>query len=187
MKAITSEMTHPTSRNPILNVCKTRWIENIDGWERFAQAHPFMVKLCEIIIYGGGNFPQYSDGWTAEDKKNALAHMKCLESFEFIYCMTTISRSLIYLKKTAVKLQGEEMDIVGGVSTAMECCEELKMIRQNIDSFSNQIFDHSKRIANASEIIVSMPRVSRHQQNQPNPEFTSIEDYLKKTETILFS
>ena len=109
--------------------------------------------------------------------------MKCLESFEFIYCMTIISRSLIYLKETIVKIQGMEMDIVGGVSSAMECCET---IRKNVDSFSQRIFDHSKQIAEASEITVSMPRISKHQQNQLNPEFTSIEDYYKKTVTILF-
>ena len=112
LKAIASEMTHKTSRNPLLNMCTTRWVENIDGWELFTQAHPIMVQMCEIITYGVGNFPQYKDGWTAEDKRNALAHMKCLVSFEFKYCMTTISRSLMYLKETIVKIQGVEMDIV---------------------------------------------------------------------------
>ena len=71
-------------------------------------------------------------------------------------------------------------------STAMECCDKLKTIRKNVDSFSQRIFDHSKRIAEASEITVSMPRVSKRQQNRLNPEFTSIEDYYKKTVTIPF-
>ena len=31
-----------------------------------------------------------------------------------------------------------------------------------------------------------MPRVSKRQQNRLNPEFTSIEDYYKKTVTIPF-
>jgi len=29
------------SRTPILNVCITRWVENIDGWERFCFVIPF--------------------------------------------------------------------------------------------------------------------------------------------------
>ena len=29
-----------TNRASILNVCVTRWVENIDGWERFSQYHP---------------------------------------------------------------------------------------------------------------------------------------------------
>uniref|UniRef100_A0A1X7UA98 TTF-type domain-containing protein n=2 Tax=Amphimedon queenslandica TaxID=400682 RepID=A0A1X7UA98_AMPQE len=186
LKAIAAEKTHSTSRSILLNMCVTRWIENIEGWERFTQAHPFMLQMCEIIIYGGGNFPQYDDGWTAEDKRNALAHMKCLESFEIIYCMTALSRCLMYLKEAMVKIQGKEMDIVGGVSCAMECCEELKTIRANIDSFSNRIFDHCKRIAEASGVQISMPRVTKRQQNRLNPEFTSPEDYYKKTITIPF-
>ena len=30
-----------STRAPILNVCITRWVENIDGWERFSLSHPF--------------------------------------------------------------------------------------------------------------------------------------------------
>ena len=41
-----------SNRNPILNVCVTRWIENIDGWERFSLSHPFLVEMLEIIING---------------------------------------------------------------------------------------------------------------------------------------
>ena len=30
---------------PILNVCITCWVENIDGWELFFLSHPFLVQL----------------------------------------------------------------------------------------------------------------------------------------------
>ena len=35
--------------------------------------------------------------WPAQVKKNALTFLKGLESLEFIYCMVTLSRSLVYL------------------------------------------------------------------------------------------
>jgi len=41
-----------STRGPILNVCMTRWAENIDGWERFALYHPFLIQLLEGIVYG---------------------------------------------------------------------------------------------------------------------------------------
>ena len=34
--------------------------------------------------YGSCHFPLYNDGWSSEDKQNALAYMKKLESFEFV-------------------------------------------------------------------------------------------------------
>ena len=126
LKAIAGECTYPASRQTLLNICITRWVENIDGWERFSLAHPFLVKMFEVILYGSSDFPLFNDGWSSEDKQNALAYMKKLESFEFVYSMVTLSRSLLYLKQAVVNLQGKNKDIVSGVSTVMQCCEELK-------------------------------------------------------------
>ena len=44
LKAVVEKGTHQSSRITLLNVCVTRWVENIDGWERFALAHPFLMK-----------------------------------------------------------------------------------------------------------------------------------------------
>lgn len=51
LKAIVAEGTssHPSSRTPLFNVCITRWVENIDGWERFSSAHPFLIKMFEAF------------------------------------------------------------------------------------------------------------------------------------------
>ena len=68
-------------------------------------AHPFLVKMLEVILYGDSDYRQYNDKWSPEDKKNALAYLKTLESFEFIFSMVTLSRSLLYLKEAVVKLQ----------------------------------------------------------------------------------
>ena len=70
---------HTFSRVPLLNTCITRWVENIDGWERFSLAHPFLVTMCEVILYGDPDFPCYNDNWSPEDKKNALAYLKALD------------------------------------------------------------------------------------------------------------
>ena len=188
LKAIASKNTlvHRFSRVPLLNTCITRWVENIDGWERFSLAHPFLVTMCEVILYGDPDFPCYNDNWSPEDKKNALAYLKALESFDFIYTMVTLSRSLLYLKEAVVKNQGKSKDIVSGVSIVMECCNELKRVREDIDNYSQRTFEHSSRIAEKSNIPISMPRVSKRQQHRSNPEYISVEDYLKKVVAIPF-
>ena len=132
LKAVVSSNTHTSSRVPLLNTCITRWVENIEGWERFSLAHPFLIKLCEVILHGDSDYPLYSDGsWLPEDKKTTLAHiMKALESFEFVYCIITLQRSLSYLKDAIIKIQGKDKDIVSGVSTITESCVELKKLRK---------------------------------------------------------
>ena len=101
----------------------------------------FLIKLCEDILHGDSDFPLYSDGsWSPEDKKNALAHMKALESSEFVYCIITLPFSLSYLKDAIVKIQGKDKDIVSGVSTIMESCVDLKKLRENVDAYSQRIF-----------------------------------------------
>ena len=61
-------------------------------------------------------FSQYSSGWIQEDKNYALAHLKAIESFEFIYTLVTLQRSLLYLKETLIKLQGINQDIASGLN-----------------------------------------------------------------------
>ena len=78
-------------RTPLLNVCVTRWVENIDGWDRFSTGHPFLVKMCEVILCGDPDYSLYNDNWPAEHKKNALAYLKFLEYLELFFCMVTLS------------------------------------------------------------------------------------------------
>lgn len=99
----------------------TEWLENIDGWERFSLYHPFLIE-----IHVRSEFTDFNAGWTADDKKNALAHMNILESFEFVYCLVTLSRSLLYIKGAVVKLQGKPKDLISGMSEFIDCCNELK-------------------------------------------------------------
>ena len=70
---------------PLLNVCISRWVENTDSRERCALSHPFLLHMCELIIYGDDNFELFNDNWTADDKRNAMAYLKILEMFEFIF------------------------------------------------------------------------------------------------------
>ena len=122
-------------RTPLLNVCITRWVENIDGWERFTLCHPFLAHMCEVILYGDDNFETYNDGWIADDKRNALAYLKILESFEFIYALVTLQWSLMYLKEAVVKLQGEDQDSVSGVLLVEQASDALQALRTDIDAF----------------------------------------------------
>ena len=60
--------------------------------------------MCEVIIFGNSKYDVYNVGWSIEDKRNAQAHLNALESFEFVYGLVTLQRTLFYLKEAVVKL-----------------------------------------------------------------------------------
>ena len=113
-----------------------------------------------------------------------IAHLKALESFEFIYVLVALQRSLIYLKNAAVKLQGENQDIISGYALIEQCITDLTTLRGNVDEFSQRIFQHSCRIAEKSEITVAIPRVSQRQRHRSNPECESADQYHRCTIVI---
>ena len=187
MKAIYQNcIQSSSSRAPVLNVCITHWVENIDGWKRLTLSHPFLVSMCEVIIYGNSEYNMYNEGWSVEDKRNAQAHLNALVSFEFVYALVTLQRSLLYLREAAVKLQGQSQDIALGVALVEQCSSEIKTLRNNVDDYANHIFEYSCRIAEQSQIAVTMPRVSLRQQHRPNQPSNSIEEYFKHSVTIPF-
>jgi hypothetical protein len=142
--------------------------------------------MCEVIIHGDSQYERFNDGWTPEDKRNALVHWKVLKSFEFIYTFIILQHSLIYLKEAAVKLQRENQDLVSGYSLIEECNTNLRALRGNVDEYSQRIFEHSSRVASQSGIAVhvAMPRISHRQGHRANPESDYAEQYSKHTVTI---
>ena len=177
-----------SSRNPLLNVCITRWVENIEGWERFCLTFPFIIEMLEAIIYGtsDNDFQTFNDGWTGEDKAVAMAQLKALESFEFLYTLVTLQRSLMYFKEAAVKLQGEQQDLASGIVQVEKCSKELKRLRADVNDFSGRIHAHACTIARKCHIDVSTPRISRHQQHRSNQQTDSVEEYFKVSIVIPF-
>ena len=115
--------------------------ENIDGWERFCLAYPFTIQMLEAIIYGISDteFASYNDGWTADDKTNAMAHLKAVANFEFIYALVTLQCSLLYFREASVKLQGVNQDTASGIALIELCSSELKALRDNVSNYSSRI------------------------------------------------
>ena len=101
---------------------------------------PFLIEMCEAVVYRNSCLELFSDNWPADDKKNALAHMKSLESFELVYALITLQRSLLYVKEAVVALQAPRQDLASGVALIEQYCTELKQLRNNVGDYSLRIF-----------------------------------------------
>ena len=130
--------------------------------------------MLEVILYGSSEYEMYNDNWKPDDKKHALAHLKALESFEFVYALITLQRSLLYVKEAVVKLQGKGEDISSGIVMIQQTCTQLKLLRTDVDEYSHRIFEHSCRIASHSRIAATMPHITHQQAHRSNPESASV-------------
>ena len=63
----------------------------------------------------------------------------------------------------------------------MQCCEDLKKLREDIEDFSQRIYLYSCKFADKSGIFITMPQTVRCQQHRSNPESTSVADHMKKS------
>ena len=88
--------------------------------------HPYLLEMCEVIIYGNEHYTMFSDGFSADDKKNAAAaHLKSFESFSFIYAMVVLHRFLSYFREPIKRLQGISQDMCSALVMIKDCQKEL--------------------------------------------------------------
>ena len=148
--------------------------------------HPFLIKMCEVIVHEDSEYEIHNEGWNAEDKRDALVHLKALESFEFVYVLLTLQRSVLYLKEAAVRLQGENQnqDIISGYATIEQCCTDLRALRADVNNYAKRIFKHSHMLAEQSGITVAKPHHSSTAASLTQSD--SVEQHFQLTVIIPF-
>ena len=60
--------------HPLLNICITRWVENIDGLERFSLTHPFLIKCVRLCYMETIVFPFIVMDYHQQTKKCTRSH-----------------------------------------------------------------------------------------------------------------
>ena len=67
----------------IFDVCVTRWVENLDGYERFLRVYPYILETLEVIAHKLHleKYPEWKD-WDSASRKRASA---CLGMFSTAY------------------------------------------------------------------------------------------------------
>ena len=72
--------------------------------------------------------------------KMPCINSKSLESSEFSFCLVTLQCSLYYLKQLAVKLQGQNQDVVSGALLIEQTSQEWSSWRTKVDELFPSYF-----------------------------------------------
>ena len=118
-----------------------------------------------------------------------MAHLKAMESFEFVYCLVALQRTLLYFREPAVQLQSHSSDIASAVALVTQTLKEVKSLRSSdgqLASYSGRVFQHASRIAEQSNIEISTPRIGQRQQHRLNLPIDSPQKYFEVAVLVPF-
>ena len=72
-------------RHKLLDVCKTRWIQRIDGLEVFLELYEAIVAMLETIKANADR------SWNADSMKKAVSHYHAIANSDFVVTLTSSS------------------------------------------------------------------------------------------------
>ena len=176
-------------RKVIVGMGKTRWSERDVAFEHFYLAIPFIAEALEIMNGTHPDLPSfdaiYTKGWEAT-KNEATANLKAVTSFEFLIGLIGIYRFLHPLTGITTRLQGRSMDIVRGFQDVKSCIDELKDIRNDIDTNFAILYRQAERLADQLNVEASIPRLVMRQQHRNNVPAENPQEYYRRAFCIPF-
>ena len=90
----------------LLDVCRTIWIQRIDGLERFLEMH---VVIAALFVIMGENF----DNEWACSASDTFALPSIIRNFAFLVTLDIVRHCLVYKTNATYQLQDENLDISG--------------------------------------------------------------------------
>lgn len=165
----------------IFNVCVTRWVENLDGYNQFLLAYPYIVEALEVIAHKLHleKYPTWRK-WDTESRRRASGLLSGISNFEFCVVWTTMVKSLFYLRGPTKKIQGRSLDLYDVVGQVKIAREDLAFVRSDgAKIFFTRCFEYASQVAGQISIFPCMPRIAARQQHRANAESTTPYDYYR--------
>ena len=126
----------------LLNVCRTRWVQRLDGLDRFEETIECVVKALKVMDRNKDRT------WNSETHTTA-GHL--------------LSWVVSYTRYITVKLQKIEMDIMKGYSEVNVIRTTVKEIREDVDKHHKEWYDRIKELAKSLDTDERSPRICPRQ------------------------
>ena len=115
--------TQPTSKvQKLKDLCRTRWVERIDAFDRVKNLYSSIVACLESISAEG------SQMWSPDSLTDASTLLLAITTTEFISALVITHECLQYLRGLTVNLQEEAKDIVQAVAEIKTLTLSLKKV-----------------------------------------------------------
>ncbi|CAB3986847.1 Hypothetical predicted protein [Paramuricea clavata] len=162
------------------DVCRTRWVERIEGLDTFTELFvPLHYTLEAMKTNSAGEYnPSLSS--------DASSHLTRILKFEFVAALV-ITRHILDVTLDVTKLlQGKTIDIMDGIHLINSLKDNIILMRNSVDRYHNIWYEEALQLAIKVGLEESKPRTVGRQTARANHPFKTISEYYKRTITIPF-
>ena len=151
--------------NKLIDICRTRWIERIDGLSRFKEAYQLTYESLRTI---SKNEKLHGTDWNADTRATAGGLVKLMEKFEFIVALVVAKEVLEYVYALTMSLQSSTCAIVEAYESVTTVVETLKSVRVNVDVHHEKWYQEAVQIGESVSVGPGKPRtfvILKHQRS----------------------
>ena len=171
--------TQPESTvKKLKDLCRTRWVERIDAFDRIKTLHSSIVACFESISAEGASL------WSPDSVTDASTLLLAITSTEFISALVITHECLQYLRGLTTSLQEEAKDIVQAVSEINTLMLSLKQVRERVDYYHDKWFGIILEMCMGVGTTPSVPRICGRQRHRASIPAANPSEYYKRTITI---
>ena len=186
LREVATQGGHPMGlRQPLIDVCRTRWAARHDAYSHFYTSFTHIVKALEVIglrLHLEDYSEDVTTGWDGKYRTEASGLLSGVVKFEFIVTFLTVYQTLSHLAGMTVKLQSTTLDIVRAYQMVEDIKAVYSSLRENIAVHFTKIYDQAVRMAAAVDVEPAKPRghcAVRQTHRSNAPAETAEEYYLR--------
>ena len=174
------EMLPESRHTHLINVCRTRWVARIDGLDIFAEAFvPIIFSLEAMKVNEGGQ-------WNPTTVNDASGLFHAATSFEFIFCLITVSCCLEVTHPLTKQLQAPTFDVVTASEKVSLLFASLQLMRKEKCKYHGAWYTEAEKLASSVNVCPSKPHTVKRQTNPSNKPADDTSQYYECTITLPF-
>ena len=151
------EMMSEDMRNTLLDVCKTRWLQRIDGLERVQEMIKPILETLDMISNN------YDGSFNKDARNDAQGIYWTFKSFHFIVHLIIVRFVMSYTLPLTYELQEKQLDVVKVYKAVDTVIQSLKECREQVDTQHAKWFKEVVDFAKTINVVPCVKRIAGQQ------------------------
>ena len=172
------EFNPNSPKDKLKDVCRTRWIERIDGLQLFVTLFPSIWNTLNDMradISLSRNF---------QTKQDAFRLFKDVDDFDFIVNLIMVYKVFDVTLDATILLQSKKNDIADGLEVISSLINLVNQYRREVDTKHAEWYGEALSLAKKFDIAEKKLRTNKRQIHRENQPATTASEYYKRCLTI---